>query len=73
MTISKTHNKCDELNATKDELAQKYATEATNTPMLQSMIQQNNASAPSIEENGQGDNDNMMIEAQPDQEDDYQQ
>ena len=25
VTISKTHNKCDELNATKDELVNKYA------------------------------------------------
>lgn len=27
VTISKTHNKCDELNATKDELVNKYANE----------------------------------------------
>ena len=27
VTISKTHNKCDELNVTKDELVNKYATE----------------------------------------------
>ena len=30
VTISKTHNKCDELNATKDELNQKYASEVVN-------------------------------------------
>jgi uncharacterized coiled-coil DUF342 family protein len=28
VTISKTHNKCDELNATKDELSNKYGSVA---------------------------------------------
>lgn len=32
VTISKTHNRCEELNATKDQLALKYASEsATNS------------------------------------------
>ena len=51
VTISKTHNKCDELNATKDELSNKYAsagnskvfdTNAQSALIQQSSMLQNN-------------------------------